>query len=100
MGEASPDAPGFDPSLDVPPEVFLQRLESYERVLIDLKDQLYEGSWQRIAEDLKSRLDGKPYIYKLSQTISRDLAAIQRMKAFEIRHQVNLSELRKKETKK
>ena len=100
MGEASPDAPDFDPSLDVPPEVFLQRLETYERVLLDLKDQLYEGSWQRILEDLKSRLDGKPYIYKLSQTIGRDITAIERMQAFEIRHQVNLSELRKKETKR
>ena len=96
MSEATPEhAPDFDPSLDVPPEVFLQRLESYERVLLDLKDQLYEGSWERILEDLKARLDGKPYIYKLSQTISRDVAAIERMKAYELRQNVNLSELRK-----
>ncbi len=97
MNEASPAEPDFDPALDVPPEVFLQRLESYERVLIDLKDQLYEGSWQRILDDLKARLDNKPYIYKLSQTISRDLAAIERMKAYELRHGVNLSQLRKKD---
>lgn len=97
MSEASPAEPDFDPALDVPPEVFLQRLESYERVLLDLKDQLYEGSWQRILDDLKARLDNKPYIYKLSQTISRDLAAIERMKAYEMRHNVNLSQLRKKD---
>jgi len=97
VNEASPAEPDFDPALDVPPEVFLQRLESYERVLIDLKDQLYEGSWQRILDDLKARLDNKPYIYKLSQTISRDLAAIERMKAYELRHGVNLSQLRKKD---
>ena len=97
MNEASPADSDFDPALDVPPEIFLQRLESYERVLIDLKDQLYEGSWQRILDDLKARLDNKPYIYKLSQTISRDLAAIERMKAYELRHGVNLSQLRRKD---
>ena len=99
VSEASPGAPDFDPSLDVAPDVFLQRLESYERVLLDLKDQLYEGSWTRILEDLKARLDGKPYVYKLSQTISRDVAAIERMKAYEIRHHVNLSQLRKQQQK-
>lgn len=97
MSEASPAASDFDPALDVPPEIFLQRLEPYERVLMDLKDQLYEGSWERILEDLKARLDNKPYIYKLSQTISRDVAAIERMKAYEMRQKVNLSTLRKKD---
>jgi hypothetical protein len=65
-------------------------------VLLDLKDQLYEGSWERILGDLKARLENKPYIYKLSQTISRDVAAIERMKAFEVRHGVSLSVLVKK----
>jgi hypothetical protein len=96
VSEAGRGAPEFDPSLDVAPEVFLQRLEPYERVLVDLKDQLYEGSWERILSDLKARLENKPYIYKLSQTISRDIAAIERMKAFEMRHGVSLSELLKK----
>jgi hypothetical protein len=96
VSEAGQGAPEFDPSLDVSPEVFIQRLEPYERVLLDLKDQLYEGSWERILGDLKARLENKPYIYKLSQTISRDVAAIERMKAFEVRHGVSLSVLVKK----
>jgi len=85
-----------DPNLDVPPEVFIARLESYERVLLDLKDQLYEGSWDRILGDLKARLENKPYMYKLGQTISRDMAAIERMRAYELRNNVNLSELVRK----
>jgi hypothetical protein len=90
-------ASGSDPYLDVPPEVFIGRLEGYERVLVDLKDQLYEGSWERILADLRARLDGKPYIFKLSQTIARDMAAIERMKSFEMRHNVSLSKLLRKE---
>lgn len=85
-----------DPNLDVPSEVFIARLESYERVLLDLKDQLYEGSWDRILGDLKARLENKPYMYKLGQTISRDMAAIERMRAYELRNNVNLSELVRK----
>ncbi|MFH0939058.1 MAG: hypothetical protein V1899_07240 [Planctomycetota bacterium] len=81
--------------LDMPPEEFVARLEPYERVLVDLKEQLYEGSWERILEDLRARLDGHPYIYKLSQTIIRDLAAIERMKAYELRQKVNLAALLK-----
>jgi hypothetical protein len=92
-----PGASGSDPYLDVPPEIFIDRLESHERVLVDLKDQLYEGSWERILDDLRSRLDNKPYLFKLSQTISRDLAAIERMKSYEMRHKVSLSKLLRKQ---
>ena len=93
MNEGGTGASGNDPFLDVPPDVFIGRLESYERVLLDLKDQLYEGSWERILTDLRARLDNKPYIYKLSQTISRDVAAIERMKSYEMRQKVSLSKL-------
>jgi hypothetical protein len=57
---------------------------------------LYEGSWDRILGDLKARLENKPYMYKLGQTIARDMAAIERMRAFEMRSGVNLSSLLRK----
>ena len=50
----------------------------------------------RILGDLKARLENKPYMYKLGQTISRDMAAIERMRAYELRNNVNLSELVRK----
>lgn len=93
MGVGASEEIGSDPILDVPVEVFLARLEPYERVLLDVKDQLYEGSWERILGDLRARLDNKPYLYKLSQTIARDVAAIERMRAYELRWRVNLSAL-------
>lgn len=97
MSEGGASGAGSDPNLDVPAEEFIARLEPYERVLLDLRDQLYEGSWERILEDLRARLDNKPYLYKLSQTIARDVAAIERMKAYEMRFSVNLSELVRKQ---
>ncbi len=97
MSEAGPGASGSEPSLDVPVEVFIAGLQPFERVLVDLKDQLYEGSWERILEDLRARLDNKPYIYKLSQTIARDVSAIEKMKSYELRQKVNLSELLRKQ---
>jgi hypothetical protein len=96
VSDAELSASGSDPYLDVPPEVFIARLETYERVLVDLKEHLYEGSWERILDDLRARLDNKPYIYKLSQTISRDVAAIERMKSYEMRQKVSLSALLRK----
>ncbi|HEY3325392.1 MAG TPA: hypothetical protein VGP72_33380 [Planctomycetota bacterium] len=95
MNQGGTGASGTDPYLDVPPHVFIGRLEPYERMLLDLKEQLYEGSWERILEDLRARMDNKPYVFKLSQTIARDVAAIERMKAYEMRQQVSLSELLK-----
>ena len=96
-GDRPPGRP--DPVLDVDAEEFLRRLELFERVLIEVKDTLYEGSWDRVLKDLRSRLEGKPYVFKLSQTIARDIAAIERMRAYERRHGIDLSEQMRKDQK-
>jgi hypothetical protein len=91
-----------DPRNEVPacsPEEFVRRLEPYERVLVELKDALYEGSWERVLRDLRARQGGQPYVYKLSQTISRDIAAIERMQAYERQQGVDLSKLLKQESR-
>lgn len=98
MSEGASGEIGGKKTLDVPVEEFVARLEPHERVLLDLKDQLYEGSWERIIEDLRARLEGQPYIYKLSRTIARDLAAIERMKAYETRQGVDLASWVRKKT--
>jgi hypothetical protein len=98
VGEGSLDAASDDPFLDVAPEVFIERLETYERVLLDVKTQLYDGSWDGILEDLRARMEGKPYVFKLSKTIARDIAAVERMKAYEIRNTVSLSKLIRPQT--
>jgi len=84
-----------DPTLAFAPEQFLAQLESHERLLIELKQKLYEGSWERMLGDLRARLDGQPYIYKLSQTIARDIAGIERLRAYERTRGVDLAGLLK-----
>ncbi len=70
---------------DAPEEVrqFIQRLTSEERMLIVLKRQLYEGSWDEMAADLKARLEGRPYIFRLAHRIQEDLERIDRLRTFE-----------------
>lgn len=79
------------------PAEFVKRLEPYERVLIELRDQLYEGSWERVLQDLRARQRGEPYIYRLSQTIARDIEAIERLQRYEQEHQLDLARLLKGE---
>jgi hypothetical protein len=57
-----------------------------------LKAQLYGGSWDPMLEDLKNRLTGKPYIFKLATRIKDDIERIERMRAFEKEHQVDLAD--------
>lgn len=87
-----------DPARVLGPEQFLAQLEPHERLLIELKQKLYEGSWERMLGDLRARLDGHPYIYKLSQIITRDIGSIERLKAYELTHGVDLAGLLKQRT--
>ena len=71
---------------------FVQELSSEERMLVVLKRELYEGSWEDMLEDLTARMEGRPYIFKLAQRISDDIERIARLRAFENRHGVDLSD--------
>jgi hypothetical protein len=62
------------------------------RMLVVLKHQLYGGSWEPMLDDLKNRLSGKPYIFKLANRIQDDIERIEQMRKFEIDHKVDLSE--------
>ncbi|MDY6913062.1 MAG: hypothetical protein SVT52_01205 [Planctomycetota bacterium] len=62
---------------------FVQNLTGEERLLVVLKRELYEGDWDEMASDLKARLAGGPYIFKLAHRIADDLARIERLRQFE-----------------
>ena len=62
---------------------FVDAMPSEERMLVVLKCELYEGSWDEMEADLKARLDGRPYIFKLAHRIADDLDRIERLRAFE-----------------
>ena len=61
-------------------------------MLIVLKRELYEGCWDDMVADLQARLEGRPYIFKLVNRISEDLERITRLRAFEDKHAVDLSD--------
>lgn len=73
-------------------EEFVSRLTEEERMLILLHRELYENSWQAMLNDLRNRLDGKPYIFKLASRIQDDIARIEKLQSFEREHNVKLSD--------
>lgn len=82
-----PPPPGGDPH-----RRFFEALSTEEKMLITLRDELYAGEWERMLEDLRDRLQGKPYIFKLVNKIEEDIARIDRLKRYEETHRTNLSQ--------
>ncbi len=73
-------------------ESFLAQLAEEERMLLLLQQELYDGDWQAMLTDLRNRLQGKPYIFKLANRINDDIARIERLEAFEKEHHVRLAD--------
>jgi len=71
---------------------FVESMTREERMLVVLKRELYEGSWDEMVADLKARLEGRPYIFKLAHRITDDLNRIERLRGFEGRHGVDLGD--------
>jgi hypothetical protein len=78
---------------DSPHAEFVRGLTQEELMLITLRDELYVGSWERMLADLRDRLQGRPYIFKLVNRIEEDLTRIERLQSYELKHRVNLSDL-------
>lgn len=71
---------------------YVNRLSAEHRMLIALKVQLYGGSWEPMLDDLRNRLAGQPYIFKLANRIQDDIERIEEMKHFESEHGVDLAD--------
>jgi hypothetical protein len=71
---------------------FMNSLTTQDKMLITLRDELYFGSWERMETDLKDRLKGRPYIFKLVNRIEEDLKRIEKLQAYELKHDINLSD--------
>ena len=69
---------------------FFSRLSREEKQLLLLRNELYDGSWDEMEADLRNRLDRKPYIFRLMNRIEDDLARIDRLRAYEEEHKVDL----------
>lgn len=82
-------APG-DPKDQV--RQFVERMTGEQRMLVVLKHELYDGSWDEMTADLKARLEGRPYIFKLAHRIVDDMERIEQLRQFERQHNVDLSD--------
>ncbi|MHC5060228.1 MAG: hypothetical protein ACYTFK_03985 [Planctomycetota bacterium] len=71
---------------------YLKGLSEEHKMLVVLKAQLYGGSWEPMLDDLKNRLAGKPYIFRLAHRIEDDVERIEQMREFETEHGVDLAE--------
>ena len=80
--------------LPVDPAVadYVKTLGNEYRMLVVLKAQLYGGRWEPMLDDLKNRLAGKPYIFKLTNRINDDVERINEMREFEKTHDVDLAD--------
>lgn len=70
---------------------FVSRLSEQQKMLIVLKSKLYDGCWAAMLDDLRNRLTGKPYIFKLVNRIKDDIETIEQLQAFELEHKVDLA---------
>jgi len=74
------------------------RLTEEHRMLLRMRDTLYEGSWEDFTRDLRARLQGRPHVFEtvpdspsMQATIRDHLAMIGDMQAWETRHRSTLS---------
>jgi len=73
-------------------EDFVAGLSDEHRMLVVLKAQLYDGTWEPMLDDLENRLAGKPYIFKLINRIKDDVERIGQMQKFEKENNVDLAD--------
>ena len=70
---------------------YVSTLSEECRMLVVLKAQLYGGKWEPMLDDLRNRLAGKPYIFKLANRIQDDIERIEQLRKFETEHNVDLA---------
>ena len=63
-----------------------------DEVLIIIREELYEGCWEEMLEDLEERLAGKPYVLRLAGRIEDDIGRIGRLRAIEKKKGINLAD--------
>lgn len=76
-----------------PVEAFGKLLTDEDRMLIRLREELYDGHWDAMLADLNDRLHGRPYIFRLANRIQDDMARVRMLSRFEKEHKVNLAEI-------
>lgn len=82
---------GFDAGRAAVHRRYVESLSSNERMLITIRDELYEGNWDLMLSDLQQRLEGKMYIFRLVNKIEQDIEGIKKLQLYEKDHNINLN---------
>jgi hypothetical protein len=67
-------------------------LSPEDKILVIIREELYEGRWEDMLEDLKARLAGRPYVLKLASRIEDDITRIAKLKGIEEEKGINLAD--------
>jgi len=66
------------------------QLTDTHRMLLAMRDTLYEGSWEDFVRDLRARMESRPYVFDsvptsptMERTMHEHLALIERMRQWE-----------------
>lgn len=70
---------------------FTDTLGKAEQMLVILRHELYEDSWDEMLADMKARLSGGPFVFKLTDRIEEDIERIEKLRDFEARWAVDLA---------
>lgn len=79
------------------PEAFFNSLAKSDKVLIALRDELYDGCWDTMTEDITNRMKGQPYLFKFVNRAEKDIQSIKKIRSYEQEHDINLNIFLKKE---
>lgn len=79
-----PDPVGM-PALDVarPAAVVFSELPAPVQALVLANEELFAGRWDDLAEDLRRRQAGRPYLFTLDLALDEPLAWIGRLRNYE-----------------
>lgn len=73
-------------------------LTDEQRMLVEIRDTLYEGSWDDFLADLTARAEGKAHVFaltapssQLKSTIQRHVDAIEALRGWERDHHQTLT---------
>ena len=68
-------------------------LTDEHRMLLQIRDTLYEGSWDDFVHDLRARAEGRPHVFeivpaseRMKATIAGHLTMIEHMQSWETAH--------------
>ena len=79
------------------PEAFFNSLSKSDKFLISLRDELYDGCWDTMIEDITNRMKGQPYLFKFVNRAEKDIQSIKKIRTYETENNINLNIFLKKE---